>query len=437
MEEQFHKHIKEQILEIGNYKISFEQIYNGYENLEHIRIYNFENYKIATFGDCMTYIFFYTLYTVEVRVIRINPKKKNETITNIENIKICSNYELIKYCRDKDYRLPYIIVGKEKYTLDKAFDVGNNILNPIINGKENEKKLILIQDLSEFRYLNLKVLKIPANFNSQNYIFNPVDMSDYFELLFKNNNSTSLFTYYNSEIRQKLEIIVYCLLTSKDRSLLKLCGPSAIGKSMTLFLISKRINNIMYLNLKTMKELKEKSEYAKIYNLFLESLQYFTFKNEEEKSKLEKVLQELKGNEFLEILEKIVYYFIENNILSMIILDQYKEGNIDVKRYEKIEQNIKGLDKKNVKIILCASTNDKDIRQFLAKSWKIPEVRNHIFTKEFQDYFYYIASLYKKVNHQENCELFKEILNDFNYYPKYIIIFNKLEKKGEKKALKR
>ena len=285
--------------------------------------------------------------------------------------------------------------------------------------------MLIFQDSSGFKNVDFKELK-PKAFDNENIMFLPKDYSDYFDLQFKCNDSNSTFIYYTSDERINLIQRILQLINKPHLLILKLCGPSAIGKSMTLFFFSKNRKNIMYINLKTIKELNAKFEYAKIYNLIIESLYYFDF-CEEQKTSFIKILENLKGYKFYDILDKIINFLIDNDIKSIIILDQFKEGNIDIDKYQNLDEKI--IKQKNMKVnlILCASTNDKGLRNRLIEDWKSKNFLDDEIPINAKECSFYIENLNIKKTAENQSNLYDIILSEFNYLPKYMVIFKNLQ----------
>lgn len=412
MEQNLKNYIEDKNMVLDEITISFKEIYN-LENSK-VDIAEFDNYIIVCYKR-YEYIFYKKIYNVEIYVIADEIKMTNDII-------ICSSYELFDYCQKNHLFLPYITINGQTYSLDKAF----NCIHPLILGNEKDNTLKVTQDFSGFKNAIFKEVKPIASYNKAN-TFIPKNYSEYFDLQFKSNDIYSPFNYYISNERSSLTLLIIKLIQEPSLIILKICGPSAIGKSMTLFYFSKNHKNIMYINLKTIRELSSIFEYSKIYNLILESLHYFSLEKKEELL-LKNILSNLKGYEFFDIIDKIIDFLIQNNIVSIIIFDQFKEGNIDIDKYKIFKTKLKN--QITVKLILCASTNDKSIREQLIEDWKSKNFQNNKIPPKVKECSFYIDNLNIKKDIEIKMNIYDIILGEFNYLPKYIIIFNNLQKKN-------
>ena len=73
----------------------------------------------------------------------------------------------------------------------------------------------------------------------------------------------SKIKYYESQQRKEIEQNIYDLHVNKDLRKYKLTGPTSNGKSFTVFFLSRCHNNMMYINIKVIKN-KEKEKLLKI-----------------------------------------------------------------------------------------------------------------------------------------------------------------------------
>ena len=95
---------------------------------------------------------------------------------------------------------------------------------------------------------------------------------------------------------------------------------------MTLFLISRYYNNFLYYNLKTIRILKKKDENVKIQNIITESCKYLNLAKEQ----IDELSSLIKNNRlfsFFTCLKEITKFLIKHNLLSVIILDQFKSDS--------------------------------------------------------------------------------------------------------------
>ena len=111
--------------------------------------------------------------------------------------------------------------------------------------------------------------------NQQNIFF-----YDFFQWDVKSN---SKLNYWETEERNNFIHQIDQFQFNNEQYLYKIFGPSSIGKSMTLFMFSRKYPNIIYLNLKTLKEFYDKKNFKRIYEIIIEACQYCELNEEEEK----------------------------------------------------------------------------------------------------------------------------------------------------------
>ena len=215
------------IYDIISRKILFEKLdivyYDNYANI----LYNKFNY-----------MFFYKLVPVEINLI-FNESSNNKS----EKFFICSTYELLQYCDLKKYK-PNLIIGDSKYEFNFIFET----IYPQIIAKLD--KIILEQDYRKFDdYIKED---LPDEFPTNNSKLEPEKLSKFFNLFFKFETKSN-FEYWESEERKNFILFVLRFKSNDEKHCFKMCGPSGIGKSMTLFLISRYYSNFLYFNLKTIK----------------------------------------------------------------------------------------------------------------------------------------------------------------------------------------
>ena len=192
---------------------------------------------------------------------------------------------------------------------------------------------------------------------------------------------------------------------------------------MTLFLISKYYNNFLYYNLKAIRDIN--NDNIKIQNILTESCKYLDL-NENQIKQLSSILNNNRLNSFFLCLKKIIEFLIENKILSVIILDQFKSDVIDKKQYEEIYLMITKQKSKNVKLLICSSTNDKEIRKECIKSWKSNILFLEQINEKNQNYYFYIDELFNINQNSNGNTIYDKVLIKFNFIPKYKHIFKYL-----------
>ena len=398
------------------YKLNLEILYNRISQekvLQKLDILYYQNYATITF-EGFVYIFFYKLIPVYFKLI-YNDSSENK----VDKIFVCSSYEILDYCKKKNYN-PYLQINESKYEFKYLF------MAFYISKFANSNEIILVQDYSD--YDDYKTEKLPSFHLRDNSILEPQKLSKFFGLFFLFETKSN-FEYWESNIRKDFISVILGFKTQTDLYCFKICGPSAIGKSMTLFLISRYYNNFLYYNLKTIRKLNEKKENVKIHNIITESCKYLNL-DEDQIVKLSTLIKENRLNSFFYCLKKIIEFLIDNNILSVIILDQFKNDSIEKDEYDKIVNLIKAEKKKYVKLLICSSTNDKEIRDECIESWKMKIFLFSQLNEKNQNYYFYIDELYN-TNKEEKTN-YDKVLNKFHFIPKYKIKFLYLKEDGDK-----
>lgn len=83
--------------------------------------------------------------------------------------------------------------------------------------------------------------------------------------------------YEDNNTRQNIKDNLLALKTNENLKTYKLTGPTSIGKSFTLFRLSRLSYNIAYINLKILT--KNKDDLFKSYNMIIEELERFDIEN--------------------------------------------------------------------------------------------------------------------------------------------------------------
>ena len=379
LEEELKKYIEDKTFILGDkYKLNLKILYykiSKRKPLDILDCFYRQSFAIILFDE-LFYIFFYKLTQVEVKLLFENGKKETEKFS------ICSTYELLQYCKNKNFN-PYVEIENKKIEFNELF--GSDYINIF----EKFGKIILVQDYRN--YDDYKKENLLDSYPIDNYKLEPEKLSKFFDLFFLFDKN-SKFDYWDNAKRSNFIYFIASLKDKKDIYCIKICGPSAIGKSMSLFLLSKFSHNFLYYNLKAIKNLQQSNDDVKIQNIITESCKYLAL-DEEQVKELSSILKTNRILPFFKSLKNIAQFLIKYNIKSIIILDQFKNNTIDKKDYESLLSIIEIQKIKNVKLLICSSTNDKEIRDECIKSW-----RNKIFSlKQLnaanQKYFFYIDEL--------------------------------------------
>lgn len=404
LDENLKKHIKDKNFILDNkWKLNLEILYDKISQkkpLNNLDILYDQSY--ATFPyDNLVYIFFFKLIQVEFKFIY-----KEESENKTDKFFICSTCELLDYCKKNNY-IPYIELDNNKYEFKCMFDSISHLKFAQLDN------IILIQDYRN--YYDYKNESVTSCYPNENSKLEPEKLSKFFELFFKFQTKSD-FDYWESKTRKNFISFILTYKTNKGLHCFKICGPSAIGKSMILFVISRYSNNFLYFNLKTLRLLKQKDDNVQIQNILIESCKYLNLNNNQI-NELSSLFKSNRNCPFFVCLKKIVQFLINNNILSVIIFDQFKNDSIDKEQYDEILLLISQQINKNVKLLICSSTNDKEIREECIKSWKSRIFFLSQLNEKNQNYYFYIDELYNKKKTGNN--LYDNILYTFNYIPKY------------------
>ncbi len=410
LDENLKKHLNDKTMKLDEKMLKFKDIYDNFKKKNYFKkidICVYQTYFLILYNGFI-YIFFFKLIPVEFNFLY---KEK----IDISNISICSTYELFEYCQKYNYN-PDILIDNNKYEFKLMFE------SFYISNFVNLNKIILLQDF--MNYDDYKNEEITTDYPQNNSILEPDKLSKFFELFFKFETKSN-FEYWGSYKRSIFLSFILEYKANENIYCLKICGPSSIGKSMTLFILSKCYNNFLYYNLKTIRILKEKNDNVNIQNIITESCKYLELEKEQI-IELSSIIKNNKLKSFFYSLKEIVKFLIKDEIPSVIILDQFKNNSIDKEFYTDILSLISKQNNKKVKLLICSSTNDKEIREECIKSWKSKIFFLSQFNEENQDYYFYIDELYNK--NKKGDSLYDNVLYNFNYIPKYKSKFEYLEK---------
>ena len=199
-------------------------------------------------------------------------------------------------------------------------------------------------------------------------------------------------------------------------------GPSNNGKSMTLLYYSRCIQNVVYLNLKTLIRLDEND---KMIEIFFYELQRINLTKDEIDSVSTIFLE---SKEFWNTLYAIINKLKDKKIV--FILDQFSKSTINEEIYQKIRQLVKG---KSIKLILCSSINNNIIKDEVIKTLINNKGNPRTFKDFTQEYYYYFVDLINldKIKERYNNNKNKEIYELFNFCYKYIKLINEVQSENK------
>ena len=223
------------------------------------------------------------------------------------------------------------------------------------------------------------------------------------------------FEYEQTKNRDSL-ISKYILkfILNQNLRFFKFCGPSSTGKSTTLLKFSREQRGIVYLNLKAIHEFYKINRLKECYNLIIYELRRLYFSDENKKESFKKLLKEKCWNKNpWEIILNIIKFIPETS--NIIIFDQFKKSYLSGNIYSQIEDFVKS---SKLKLIICSSINNKDIRDEVIKTIERYKGNPTKLDDESQNYYFYfwINFFNKKV---EKDNILNPLFELFDYKPKY------------------
>ena len=296
---------------------------------------------------------------------------------NTKTFAIYSTYEIYEIV--KDYKLDNLFFEDVKYLKNYNYLLQGKILN-------------FNYELSNFVGISSLTEKTPIIYNHSEQI-SPIDLSEYYSLYFENDDSLNRIQYFITEERKLLlNLIIFRLSIEK---IFKFSGPSGIGKSFFLLYFSRTRYNCIYINLNTIRKLIKLKKYIKLKNVIAAECKRVSLK-ESQIISFNEMMINISEMKVSNIINELVKFFAKLKII--IILDQFKT---DIS----IEENNLG----NIRVIICSSINDKNIRQ------NCLENLDNILKGNPIDYnkYVYIPKLYQVKS--EN-----KIYSFFNNIPKFI-----------------
>jgi len=358
------RHSNEQILYKNLYE-SFKKKESPIQSLNYSDIYsNLGIHMLHNFDEA--YYFSEDKYILNI--IYSNNITKTFTIYSTDEI-----YEIVK-----DYNLDNLFFDNKKYLKYNNYLYEGKILN-------------FYYELSDYIKISLTE-KTPKIFMYSESIL-PRDLSEYYNLYFEYDDLLNKIQFYMTKERQSL----YSLIMQRFfyEKIFKFCGPSGIGKSFFLLFFSRSIRDCLYINLNTIRKLIKSKQYIKLKNVLASECKRVSL-NEEQVNSFNEMMISIKEFIISKIINELIKFFAKFKII--LILDQFKT---DVS----IDKN--NLD--NIKVIICSSINDKDIRQNCIENLDSLLNGNPI------DYTKYVYIPKLCLNKTGN-----KIYSFFNFIPKYI-----------------
>ena len=331
------------------------------------------------------------------------------------------------YFDDNNYQTINVITNLEIESYIKA--KGKNIDDLFFQGEENKKYSDHIKSLGLcLMYYNLIIkekkplpaleLKAPLSLDLD---YTPKEYSKYFYEYFEYEekiDENKMLIYDKNEMRNIITKNIAITLRDDDQiKTFKFTGPSSIGKSLTLLRLGHTCYNIAYINLKVLDKYKNQNDLNMIYSIIISELERFDIKND--LSSLNELINNNYkcNNSYFDLLLNIMNFLNKINQIFTFIFDQFKPKKINSGFIEAIEKI------NNIKIVICSSINNKDIRDECLKAWLLKGKKLMILDKNNQYYYFYFDKIYntKKINNNSS-----DIFKYFDYMPKYINKYKKV-----------
>ena len=241
----------------------------------------------------------------------------------------------------------------------------------------------------DYKYRNISSDKFePTNIYAKKDKYLAEDINFYFPFYIDlNENDFKNFEYYDTRERKEFMKIMKFYIHNINFN--AICGSFGSGKTVTLlkFIISNIRYRFFYINLWMtstfyIEEVKNilKYECVKLFGKNINAL-----KDSDEEKNMKEILA-LIGNlkdktEIFDLINKIISLLKNIKKTFIIIIDQYSS------KYDSKNKNIKiiqsSIEDSNIKILVCSSMNNEDVKYNLSRSFKIPR-----YTTDCISYFY-------------------------------------------------
>ena len=324
------KYNVENVFKYDDKTISFKELYkylergeSPFESLNYSPL--FIDYDIYTlldiYDDSKIFYFSKNKYIVKIK----------DSYGKEEKFDVLSSYEVNKIVEHKNIN--------NIYFKDKKYCVNVNYFAETTN----EKIIEFYFDKDEYIELtnNNEIFIINPKINVK-----PETLSKYYSLYFNDDLNEEISFSLTKERVFLFNEINTCF---NINNIFKFTGPSGIGKSFFLLYYSRMTLNKVYINLGALRKLKSEKKYNQIKNLISEEFKRVRLE-ENEIYNFNKKMKEISPN-INEIITFLIKFSIENQKNIIIILDQFK-GELE---FDKFQLN-------KVKLIICSSINDKNIR---------------------------------------------------------------------------
>ena len=324
----------------------------------------------------------YIVFNSIVNVVMFKKKQKID-------FQIRTNFEIISKLKSHNINIKNVYVNEKK-----LLDVINTKIS--IYAKNNKLILKYVENTEIYKVkFNQKTLDLNKNYYPREY-------SEYFNDYFNISNSKEKFIYKKTDEREEVYDNFVQLFNDKNVKKYLITGPFSCGKSMTLFILSRILNNIIYINLKTLKVNKKDKE--KCLKIILSEFWRLNLDENEFNKKFDNF--NFEQNVLGQLLDAIDIVLNISQMTIILILDQYKSSNIN--SYKGFSNRIDYfINNKNLKLVQCSSINDNEIRDLLIPTWikffsNPPELNF-----ENQNFYFYYYKLYEPEYKTFSQQLFR------------------------------
>ncbi len=276
----------------------------------------------------------------------------------------------------------------------------------------------------DYKYRKISSDKFePTNIYAKKDKYFAEDINFYFPFYIDlKENDFKNFEYYDTREREEFMRKMHFYI--KLRNFNAICGSFGSGKTVTLlkFIISNNKKRFFYINLWMtstfyIEEVKNILKYECV-KLFGKNINTLKDSDEEEKNMKEilKLIGNLKDQtEIFILINKIISLLKNIKKTFIIIIDQYSS------KYDTKNENIKkiksSIENSNIKILICSSMNNEDVKYNLSKSFETPR-----YTTDFISYYYIGCLIFikstdiknKTIKFQRNLYKFGNLM--FYYY---------------------
>ena len=420
-EQKFKEHLSNVTFKFEKMEYKFEKLYEFLRKFEFpdksfvIDISPDKNiYSLFNTGNIQKCFYFYThLFDLELYDIKKGQK---------ENKKVCSTYEIYNIINEKNAIFFY---GNEK--------VNNKYICPLMIKNNKITLNYYTEKIDEIKFQDY-IYDYNKEKNFEPKIFDNNFFSYFPELKYLEKNEVKI-KYIETTKRYYLK--TYILQYLQFNKIIKLTGPSGIGKSFFLLCFSRTGHNILYLNIAALIYLFNNKRMIELINMIITELNRLKL-CEENYEELNKYFKNLKIVDLNSIMEDLINYFLEKKIEVIIIMDQFKTN------YFNSWKNLEDLFNKpqsKIYLIICSSINDDNIRDsvctninnFIKREENIKDEIEEKPVKKVSEYFY-ISNLFDKeslvllYNSEENFKIDenKKIIYElFDNIPKYVFKIKK------------